>query len=400
MDFRLTDEQRQIEEMVRGLSRKEFAPRAAQVDDESRYPAENHRRLAGLGLLGMLYPASFGGSETGPVSYTIALREVAGGCASTGVGMAVTNMTGETIFRFGNDAQRRRYLPMLSGGKGAGAFALSEPGAGSDAGGLSTFAREDGDGFVLDGSKVFITNGAHACVTIVMALTGRSPRKISAFLLEPGTPGFSVGKAERKMGIKGSDTVSLSFEECRLPKTSMLGASGEGLKIALSALDGGRIGIASQAIGIARAALSTATEYAGERRQFGQAIGIARAALSTATEYAGERRQFGQAIGEFQAIRWKLADAATELDAAQLLTFRAASLKEKGVPYSKEASMAKLFATEAGNRACHAAAQVLGGYGYIREYPVERHLRDIRVTTIYEGTSEIQRLVISRALCG
>ncbi|OIP33783.1 MAG: acyl-CoA dehydrogenase [Deltaproteobacteria bacterium CG2_30_66_27] len=376
MDFRLTDEQRQIEEMVRGLSRKEFAPRAAQVDDESRYPAENHRRLAGLGLLGMLYPASFGGSETGPVSYTIALREVAGGCASTGVGMAVTNMTGETIFRFGNDAQRRRYLPMLSGGKGAGAFALSEPGAGSDAGGLSTFAREDGDGFVLDGSKVFITNGAHACVTIVMALTGRSPRKISAFLLEPGTPGFSVGKAERKMGIKGSDTVSLSFEECRLPKTSMLGASGEGLKIALSALDGGRIGIASQA------------------------IGIARAALSTATEYAGERRQFGQAIGEFQAIRWKLADAATELDAAQLLTFRAASLKEKGVPYSKEASMAKLFATEAGNRACHAAAQVLGGYGYIREYPVERHLRDIRVTTIYEGTSEIQRLVISRALCG
>ena len=290
--------------------------------------------------------------------------------------MAVTNMTGETIFRFGNDAQRRRYLPMLSGGKGAGAFALSEPGAGSDAGGLSTFAREDGDGFVLDGSKVFITNGAHACVTIVMALTGRSPRKISAFLLEPGTPGFSVGKAERKMGIKGSDTVSLSFEECRLPKTSMLGASGEGLKIALSALDGGRIGIASQA------------------------IGIARAALSTATEYAGERRQFGQAIGEFQAIRWKLADAATELDAAQLLTFRAASLKEKGVPYSKEASMAKLFATEAGNRACHAAAQVLGGYGYIREYPVERHLRDIRVTTIYEGTSEIQRLVISRALCG
>jgi len=376
MDFRLTDEQRQIEEMVRGLSRKEFAPRAAQVDDESRYPAENHRRLAGLGLLGMLYPASFGGSETGPVSYTIALREVAGGCASTGVGMAVTNMTGETIFRFGNDAQRRRYLPMLSGGKGAGAFALSEPGAGSDAGGLSTFAREDGDGFVLDGSKVFITNGAHACVTIVMALTERSPRKISAFLLEPGTPGFSVGKAERKMGIKGSDTVSLSFEECRLPKTSMLGASGEGLKIALSALDGGRIGIASQA------------------------IGIARAALSTATEYAGERRQFGQAIGEFQAIRWKLADAATELDAAQLLTFRAASLKEKGVPYSKEASMAKLFATEAGNRACHAAAQVLGGYGYIREYPVERHLRDIRVTTIYEGTSEIQRLVISRALCG
>ena len=294
MDFRLTDEQLQVEEMVRGLSRKEFAPRAAQVDEESRYPAENHRRLAELGLLGMLYPASFGGSEAGPVSYAIALREVAGGCASTGVGMAVTNMTGEAIFRFGNDAQRRRYLPMLSGGKGAGAFALTEPGAGSDAGGLSTFAREDGDGFVLDGSKAFITNGAHACVTIVMAVTRKSPRKISAFLVEPGTPGFSVGKGERKMGLKGSDTVSLSFEECRVPKSSMLGAPGEGLKIAFSALDGGRIGIASQA------------------------IGIARSALSAATEYAKDRRQFGQAIGEFQAIQWKLADAATELDAAQL----------------------------------------------------------------------------------
>jgi alkylation response protein AidB-like acyl-CoA dehydrogenase len=376
MDFRLTDEQQQIEDMVRGLSRKEFASRAAQTDEESRYPIENHRRLAELGLLGMLYPASFGGAEAGAVSYAIALREVAGGCAATGVGMAVTNMSGEAIYRFGSDAQRNRYLPMLSGGKGAGAFALTEPGAGSDAGGLSTFAREDGDGYVLDGSKVFITNGTHACVTIVMALTRKSPRKISAFLVEAGTPGFSVGKAERKMGIKGSDTVSLSFEECRVPTSAMLGAPGEGLKIALSALDGGRIGIASQA------------------------IGIARSALSTATEYARDRRQFGQAIGEFQAIQWKLADAATELDAAQMLAFRAASLKEKGVPYSKEASMAKLFATEAGNRACHAAVQVLGGYGYIREYPVERHLRDIRVTTIYEGTSEIQRLVISRALCG
>ena len=374
MDFRLTDEQRQVEEMVRALARKEFAPRAAQVDEESRYPEENHRRLAELGLLGMLYPSSYGGSEAGPVAYAIALREVAGGCASTGVGMAVTNMVGETIHRFGGEEQRRKYLPMLSGGKGAGAFALTEPGAGSDAGGLSTFAREDGGHFVLDGSKVFITNGAHACVSIVLALTQKSPRKISAFLVEPGTPGFNVGKGERKMGLKGSDTVSLSFEECRIGKSAMLGSPGEGLKIALSALDGGRIGIASQA------------------------IGIARAALSAATEYAKDRRQFGQAIGDFQAIQWKLADAATEIDAAQLLVFRAACLKERTVSYSKEASMAKVFATEAGNRACHAAVQILGGYGYIREYPVERHLRDIRVTTIYEGTSEIQRLVISRAL--
>jgi len=374
MDFRLTDEQRQVEEMVRGLARKEFAPRAAQVDEESRYPAENQRMLAELGLLGMLYPSEYGGSEAGPVSYAIALREVAAACASTGVGMAVTNMVGEAIFRFGTEKQRRRYLPMLSGGKGAGAFALTEPGAGSDAGGLSTFAREAGDSFVLDGSKVFITNGAHACVTIVLALTQKSPRKISAFLLEPGIPGFTVGKGEHKMGLRGSDTVSLSFDECRVHRSAMLGAPGEGMKIALSALDGGRIGIAFQA------------------------IGIAQASLAAATEYAKDRRQFGQPIGEFQAIRWKLADAATDLDAAQLLAFRAACRKERNLPFSKEASMAKVFATEAGNRACHAAVQVLGGYGYIREYPLERHLRDIRVTTIYEGTSEIQRLVISRAL--
>jgi alkylation response protein AidB-like acyl-CoA dehydrogenase len=288
--------------------------------------------------------------------------------------MAVTNMVGETIYRFGNEEQRRTYLPRLAGGKGAGAFALTEPGAGSDAGGLSTFAREEGDGYVLDGSKVFITNGAHACVSIVLAVTQKSPRKISAFLVEPGTPGFTVGKGERKMGLKGSDTVSLSFEECRVRRSAMLGSPGEGLRIALSALDGGRIGIAAQA------------------------IGIARAALSVAAEYAKDRRQFGQSIGDFQAIQWKLADAATEIDAAQLLVYRAAYLKERNVPYSKEASMAKVFSTEAGNRACHAAVQVLGGYGYIRDYPVERHLRDIRVTTIYEGTSEIQRLVISRAL--
>src|SRR3990172_1924733 len=358
MDFRLTDEQRQVEEMVRALARKEFAPRAAQVDEESRYPEENHRRLAELGLLGMLYPASFGGSEAGPVAYTIALREVAGGGAPAGGGGAGTDMGGGAN------------SPLGGGGGGA----LRGGGGGSDAGGLSTFAREDGGHFVLDGSKVFITNGAHACVSIVLALTQKSPRKISAFLVEPGTPGFNVGKGERKMGIKGSDTVSLSFEECRIGKSAMLGSPGEWLKITLSALDGGRIGIASQA------------------------IGIARAALSAATEYAKDRRQFGQAIGDFQAIQWKLADAATEIDAAQLLVFRAACLKERTVPYSKEASMAKVFATEAGNRACHAAVQILGGYGYIREYPVERHLRDIRVTTIYEGTSEIQRLVISRAL--
>jgi alkylation response protein AidB-like acyl-CoA dehydrogenase len=374
MEFRLTDEQLQVEEMVRNLSRKEFAPSAAAVDEEGRYPAENTRRLAALGLLGMLYPAEYGGSDAGPVSYSIALREVAAACASTAVGMAVTNMVGEAIFRHGDEAQRRKYLPRLAGGDGAGAFALTEPGAGSDAGGLSTFAREEGAGYVLDGAKAFITNGSHACVTIVIALSCRSPRRISAFLVEPGTPGLEVGRNERKMGLKGSDTVSLSFDGCRVPGSARLGPPGEGLRIALGALDGGRIGIASQA------------------------VGIARAALGTAAEYAKERRQFGSPLVDFQAIQWMLADSATELEAAQLLVYRAASRKERGAPYTREASMAKVFATEAGNRACRSAVQVLGGYGYVSDYPVERHLRDIKVSTIYEGTSEIQRLVISRSL--
>jgi hypothetical protein len=309
------------------------------------------------------------------VAYNIALREVAGGCASTAVGMAVTNMVGETIWRFGTEEQRKSFLPVLASYDiGTGAFALTEPMAGSDAGSLQTSAVPDGGDYLLSGSKAFVTNGDDAGVTIVMAVTRRKPREISAFLVEPGTPGFSVGRAERKMGLKGSNTVSLTFDECRIPKRNLLGRPGEGFRIALTALDGGRIGIASQA------------------------IGIARSALESAISYARERKQFGQPIAEFQAIRCMLADAATELDAAQLLAFRAACLKEQGKTFTREASMAKVFASEAANRACHSAVQVLGGYGYIREYPVERHLRDIRVTTIYEGTSEIQRIVISRAL--
>ncbi len=287
--------------------------------------------------------------------------------------MAVTNMVGEAIYRFGTPEQRRRYLPALASGQGAGAFALTEPSAGSDAFAIATTAVPDGDSWVLNGAKAFITNGSRARVTIVMAVTGKAPKKeITAFLVEPGTPGFSVGRPERKMGLKGSDTVSLSFDDCRVPGDNMLGARGEGFRIAMVALDGGRIGISFQA------------------------IGIARAALETAVAYARERRQFGQAIAEFQAVQGMIADAATELDAAQLLAFRAASLKEKGRPYTREASMAKVFASEAGNRACHKAVQILGGYGYVREYPMERHLRDIRVSTIYEGTSEIQRVVIAR----
>ncbi len=375
MRFDLTDEQLQVEETVRSLARKEFAPKAAAIDEASAYPEENMRKLAELGLLGMLFPGEYGGSEAGAVAYGIAVREVAAACASTVVGMAVTNMVGEAIYRFGTAEQRSRYLPGLASGKGAGAFGLTEPAAGSDAFGISTTAVPAGDFYVLNGGKAFITNGSRACVTIVMAVTRREPKKeITAFLVEPGTPGFSVGRAEHKMGLRGSDTVSLSFDDCRVPKASMLGAPGEGFRIAMSALDGGRIGISFQA------------------------VGIARAALEAAVAYARERKQFGRPIAEFQAIQWMLADAATEIEAAQLLAFRAAALKEKGKAFGPQAAMAKVFASEAGNRACQKAVQVLGGYGYIREYPVERHLRDIKVSTIYEGTSEIQRVVIARDL--
>ena len=375
MRFELREEQAQIREIVRSLARKEFAPKAAEIDEQVRYPAENLKRLGELGLLGMLVPASYGGSETGAVAYAVALAEVAGGCASTAVGMAVNNMVGEGIHRFGTEEQKNRFLPVLASGAATGAFALTEPSAGSDAFGISTSAVRDGEAYVLNGSKAFITNGTHAGVTIVMAVTEKEPKKrISAFLVEPGMPGFSTGKPEHKMGLKGSDTVSLSFDDCRVPVRNRLGEEGEGFAIAMSVLDGGRIGIAAQS------------------------VGIARAALEAATSYARERRQFGQPLAGFQAIQGMLADSATELDAAELLALRAAYRKETGAPYTREASVAKVFASEAAYRACHRSVQIFGGYGYIREYPVERHLRDIKVTSIYEGTSEIQRIVIARNL--
>ncbi|MGZ8460078.1 MAG: acyl-CoA dehydrogenase family protein, partial [Candidatus Deferrimicrobiaceae bacterium] len=279
------------------------------------------------------------------------------------------------IHRFGTEEQKSRFLPVLASGAATGAFALTEPAAGSDAFGISTSAVRDGEAYVLNGSKAFITNGTHAGVTIVMAVTEKEPKKrISSFLVEGGMPGFSSGKPEHKMGLKGSDTVSLSFDDCRVPVRNRLGEEGEGFAIAMSVLDGGRIGIAAQS------------------------VGIARAALEAATSYAKERRQFGQPLAGFQAIQGMLADSATELDAAELLALRAAYRKETGAPYTREASVAKVFASEAAYRACHRSVQIFGGYGYIREYPVERHLRDIKVTSIYEGTSEIQRIVIARKL--
>jgi alkylation response protein AidB-like acyl-CoA dehydrogenase len=308
------------------------------------------------------------------------MQEVARACASTAVTMAVTNMVGEVIARFGSDAQKKRCCPKLASGEWtAGAFALSEPGAGSDPGGMSTTAVKDGDAWVLNGAKQWITSGAHADVLVVWARTGDrtsqpGTRGISCFLVEEGTPGLKIGRAEDKMGIRGSNTVALQFEDCRIPEPSLLGELHGGFKIAMMALDGGRIGISAQA------------------------IGIARAALAESVQYAKDRKAFDKPIAEFQAIQWKLADMQVDIDAAHLLCMRAATMKALGVPFTREASMAKVFASEAAVRVCNEAVQIHGGYGYIREFAAERHLRDARVTMIYEGTSEVQRIVVARSV--
>jgi alkylation response protein AidB-like acyl-CoA dehydrogenase len=323
-----------------------------------------------------------GGAGAGAVAYALAMQEIASGCASTAVTMAVTNMVGEVIAAFGTEEQKRHYNPKLAGGEyAAGAFALSEPEAGSDPGSMRTTARREGDAWILDGQKQWITSGAHAGVMVVWARTGDreklpGTRGISCFLVEGGTPGLKIGKAEDKMGIRGSNTVGLTFEGCKVPASALLGELNGGFKIAMMALDGGRIGISCQA------------------------IGIARAALEESIAYSKERKQFDRPIADFQATQWKLADMQVELDAAHALAMRAAWLKESRRLFSREASMAKLFATEAANRICNRAVQIHGGYGYIREFPAERHLRDVRVTTIYEGTSEVQRIVIARQVLG
>ena len=379
MDFALGETQVMVQRAARDYATRVIAPAAAAIDREERFPAEILKGLAELGLMAVNVPEDLGGAGAGAVAYALAMQEVARACASTAVTMAVTNMVGEVIARFGTDAQRRAYVPKLaSGAYAAGAFALSEPEAGSDPGAMRTTARRDGDGWVLDGQKQWITSGAHAGVLVVWARTGdreRLPgtRGISCFLVEGGTPGLKVGRAEDKMGLRGSNTVPLTFDGCRVPASALLGEENGGFKIAMMALDGGRIGISCQA------------------------LGIARAALEESVAYARERRQFDRAISEFQATQWKLADMAVEIDAAHLLALRAAWLKEHGRPFSREASMAKVFATEAANRVCNRAVQIHGGYGYTREFAAERHLRDARVTTIYEGTSEVQRIVIARS---
>lgn len=381
MDLQLNETQELIRKTAREFAEREIAPKAAELDEHSRFPRELLKGLAELGLMGVNIPGDLGGSEAGVVSYALAMMEIAGACASTAVTMAVTNMVGEVITAFGSDAQREAHVQKLTSGEYvAGAFALSEPEAGSDPAGMQTQATLDGDSWVLNGQKQWITSGSEAGVMVVWARTDAPGERIghkgiSCFLVEKDTPGLKIGKKEDKLGLRASETVALSFEDCRIPEDAMLGTDGQGFKIAMMALDGGRIGIASQA------------------------IGIARAALGAAIAYAKDRKQFKRPIADFQAIQWMIADSRTELEAAELLTLRAAFLKEKGDgAFSREAAIAKVFASEAAWKVCDRALQIHGGYGYVREFPVERHLRDVRVTRIYEGTSEIQRTVISRAL--
>lgn len=337
---------------------------------------ENLRKLAGLGFMGLNIKAEYGGAEAGVIAFSAALTEIARACASTAVTVSVNNMVCEVIQAVGNESQRQQYIPKICSGEyPAGAFALTETGAGSDPAAIATLAVRDGDDWILNGSKIFISSAPYAGVFVVWALTDRSAPKgkgISCFLVEAGTPGCVVGRAEQKMGQHASATNEVLFQECRIPGCALMGRLNDGLRIAVAELAGGRIGIGSLG------------------------LGIGQAAMDAAVRYSRERRQFGHIISDFQAIQWKIADAATELEAARLLLMNAAFRKEQGKSYAKEASMAKLYATEAANRACYEALQIFGGYGYTSEFPVERYSRDARITTIYEGTSEIQRLIIAR----
>ena len=376
MDFELTDEQQLTREAVREFAEAEVAPIAAELDRDHRFPSELLPTLADMNLMGMPYPEKEGGAGADYVSYVIAIEELSRACASTAVIMAAHTTLGTwPIFKFGTEAQKERYLRDMASGRRLGAFALTEPAAGTDAGAGTATAVLKGDEYVLNGSKIFITNAPFAEIYIVFAKTdpARGTRGMSGFIVEKDTPGVSVGEAEHKLGIRGSSTPPLYFADCRIPKDALLGGEGNGFKVAMQTLDGGRICIAAQA------------------------LGIAQAALDASVAYAKERVQFGKPIAALQAIQWMIADMATEVDAARLLAYRAASCVDNGRPYSTEGAMAKLFASETATRVAGKAIQIHGGYGYTESYPVERNWRDAKITEIYEGTSEVQRMVIARS---
>jgi butyryl-CoA dehydrogenase len=377
MNFELSPEQKMIRDTARDLATREIGPAAAEIDRTHAFPRKLFARLGELGLLGIMVPEEFGGAGMDALSYAVALEEIARACASTAVAMSVqSSLVLAPILREGNDAQRTRWLPDLAAGKKIGCFALSEPEAGSDAKAQKTRAVRDGDRWILNGTKNFITNGPVADLAIVIANTdpAKGSRGITAFVVPTTAAGLSFGPPDDKLGIRGAPSAQLFLADCAVGDDARLGPEGEGFKIALRALDGGRIGIAAQA------------------------LGIARAALEDAVHYARERKTFGQPIAEHQAIQFKLADMRTEIEAARMLLWRAAVKKDAGGAYSTDAAMAKLFASEVANRAAKEAVQIFGGYGYLRDFPAERHFRDAKITEIYEGTSEIQRLVIASAL--
>ena len=381
MDFHLTKEQLLVRKMYRDFAENEVKPLAAEIDEEERFPMETVEKMAKLGMMGIYFPKQYGGAGADVLSYAMCVEELAKVCGTTAVIVSAhTSLCAAPIFENGTEEQKMKYLPDLCSGKKIGAFGLTEPGAGTDAQGQQTTAvlDESGENYILNGSKCFITNGNVADTFVVIAVTGktvdkrgRSMKEISAFIVEKDDKGFSQGKHEKKMGIRGSSTCDLIFEDCVIPKDRMLGKKGEGFKIAMKTLDGGRIGIASQA------------------------LGIAQGALDKAIQYMKERVQFGKTLDKFQGLQWMVADMATQIDAARLLVRRAAFNHDVGLPFTKEAAMAKLYASEVAMDVTTKCVQIYGGYGYIREYPMERMMRDAKITEIYEGTSQVQRMVIA-----
>jgi butyryl-CoA dehydrogenase len=377
VDYLLTEEQKMLKDMVAKFAKNEIGPCARENQEKGEFPTEIVKKAGELGLMGVAYPPEYGGAGMDYVSYMIAIEEISRYCASTGVIVSAhSSLSVDPIFRFGTEEQKKKYLPDMCAGKRIGCLALTEPGAGSDAGATKTTAKLEGDHWVLNGTKQFTTNGNEAEVAVIIAATdpAQKTRGISAFIVEKGTPGFRVGKLEHKLGIKATSTAEFILEDCKIPKENLLGELNKGFKLSMITLDGGRLGIASQA------------------------LGIARASIEDSIQYAKEREQFDQPIANFQAIQWMIADMWTEYEAAWLLTYRASLMKDKGLPYTREAAEAKLKASEVASFCANKAIQIHGGYGYTTEFDVERYLRDAKITEIYEGTSEIMRLVISSTL--
>jgi hypothetical protein len=377
VDFQLTDEQLQLRKSVREFAEREILPHVMEWDEASKFPLETIKELGRLGLMGVIFPAEYGGAGMGYVEYVTAIEELSRVDGSVGIIVAAhTSLCANHIFIAGTEEQRRRYMPKLATGEFIGAWGLTEPGAGSDAGSARATAVRRGDGWVLNGTKTFCTNGHYADVVVVIAVTDKAAHThgLSAFIVEQGTQGFRPGKKENKLGLRASDTAELIFEDCVIPAQNLLGKEGDGFIDAMRVLDGGRISIA--ALG----------------------LGMAQGAFESAVKYSKQRKQFGKAISEFQAIQWKLADMATEIEAARLLTWRSAAMKDAGLKTTQESSMAKLYTSEVAVRCANEAVQIHGGYGFIKDYPAEKFYRDVKLCTIGEGTSEIQRMVIARQL--